>query len=501
MDILKMVNISKSFNGTAVLKDVSFEVRAGEVHALIGENGAGKSTLIKIAAGVYNSDDGETFFDGREVQIGTPADAHRLGIFTVHQEPSVMPNLSVAENVLMGFHPYRRFAFRWVDKKAMYRKTEEVFGKLGLKMDVRRNAGELTIAQQQMLEIAKALVHDVRVLILDEPTATLSDHETGLLFEIVRRLRDQGTAVIFVSHRLHEVFSLSDRITVMRDGEKVATSVAASLSEQELVRLMVGRELRLGSFESRATNREKPLLQVSGLSNAPWFDDVSFALYPGEVLAMAGLVGSGRTNVAEAIFGIQPARSGQVVVNGEALHMRSIKQALEHGIAYIPEDRHKHGVALAMSLRANVTLVNVPARPRLGCIDRRREIQISAEAVQRLNIKAQGVEQPVGQLSGGNQQKVVLAKWLAAGPKIIILDEPTRGVDVGAKGEIHRIIDGLAREGNAVLVISSDLPEILVLADRTLVMHEGRLVGELHREDTSEESIMALATGTAIRTA
>jgi ABC-type sugar transport system ATPase subunit len=486
----------KSFAGVTVVKGVDIRLEPGEAHALVGENGAGKSTLIKMLAGVHQPDSGEIQFEGRTVTIANPSAAHQLGVFTVHQEPALMPQLSVAENVFMGFLPMKkRGVFRWVDRNAMFAEAERVFQRLEISMDVRQMAAQLTIAQQQMVEIAKSLIHQTKVLILDEPTATLSVHETEILFRIVRRLQSEGTAILFVSHRLQEVFSLCSKVTVMRDGERVGVYETVHLDENRLVSLMVGRNINLNDTERREIVRNEPILKVSNLTRRPWFEDVTFDLYPGEILGMAGLVGAGRTNVAEALFGVAPAQSGEIELGGKVLRIRNARQAIAEGIVYVPEDRHKHGVALWLPIRTNMTLPSLANLSKWGITQPRVETRLSEEMVRELNVKTTSVLQLVSQLSGGNQQKVVFAKWVSRKPRIMILDEPTRGVDVGAKSEIYRIIRSLADTGVAVLVISSDLPEILALSDRVLVMKEGRLVADLDKAHLSEENIMRHATG------
>ncbi len=495
---LSATQLKKSFGGTFVVKGVDLQLAAGEAHALVGENGAGKSTLIKMLAGVHQPDSGQIQFEGQVITVQSPSAAHSLGLFTVHQEPALMPQLTVAENVFMGFHPLRKIAgMNWINRKEMFTQAERVFSRLEIPMDVRKTAAHLTIAQQQMVEIAKSLVHDAKVLILDEPTATLSAHETEILFKIVRRLQANGTAILFVSHRLEEVFSLCAKVTVMRDGERVGTYATAELDEGRLVSLMVGRNIDLSEGSERNVQRDKPILKVTNLTRRPWFEGVNFALYPGEILGMAGLVGAGRTNVAEALFGVVPAHSGQIELAGEKIYIRNARQAIAKGIVYVPEDRHKHGVALTLSIRTNVTLPSISKLSKFGVSRPRLETKLAEQIVENLNVKATSIWQLVSQLSGGNQQKVVFSKWISKKPRIIILDEPTRGVDIGAKSEIYKIIRRLADEGTAVLIISSDLPEVLMLSERVLVMKEGKLVADIDKADLSEESIMRQATGVA----
>lgn len=494
--IVRAHQIGKQFDGVTVLQAFDMELKRGEIHALMGENGAGKSTLIKILSGIYQPDQGILEFQGQPVKISSPSRAHKLGVYTVHQEPAMLPQLSVAENIFMGFHPHKRFIFRWVDRKQMNRQAAALFQRLGITIDVKQKAGTLTIAQQQMVEIAKALIHDVKVLILDEPTATLSVHEADILFEIVRRLSDEGTSILFVSHRLEEVFALSSQITVLRDGIQVGTYPTTEMDEKQLVSLMVGRDVELERFRHERIERKDAVLQVKKLTHAGGrFQDISFDLYPGEIVGFAGLVGSGRTDIAEALFGIQEAASGEIWLEGKQIRIPNVKQALENGIAYIPEDRHRHGVALEMDIASNTSLPSLEQLSRSGVIQFSKEKELADKMIKDLQIRAVSAKQKVGELSGGNQQKVVFAKWLARNPKIIILDEPTRGVDIGAKKEIHRMIHELAMDGAAVMLISSDLPEILNLADRVVVMREGKIMAEVMGDEINEVTIGSYAAG------
>ncbi len=493
--VLRSMDVSKSFKGVTVVNHVSLELNKGEIHALVGENGAGKSTLIKMLSGVHQPSSGSLEYEGKMIEISNPAFAHNLGIFTVHQEPAIMPQLTVAENVFMGFHPMKKVLWKWIDRKEMFKRSREVFVRLGIDIDVTQVAGNLTIAQQQMVEIAKAVIHEVRVLILDEPTATLTGHETQILFQIVRNFMSQGTAILFVSHRLDEVFELASKVTVMRDGQKVGTYSVANLNARELVKLMVGRDINTEHYQGNRKIGTEPALSVRGMTKRPWFSNVSFELYPGEILGVSGLVGSGRTNVAEALFGVMPAESGEIYISGERYVLRTVKQAQKLGIVYVPEDRHKHGLALQMDIMQNISLPSLSKLSKFGVINRNGEMELSRQMVANLNVRSTSIFQATAQLSGGNQQKVVFSKWIAQKPKIIILDEPTRGVDVGAKDEIYNIIHRLAEDGAAILVISSDLPEILGIADRVLIMKEGKLVASIPREEMSEENIMYYATG------
>nr|WP_242549696.1 sugar ABC transporter ATP-binding protein [Alicyclobacillus mali (ex Roth et al. 2021)] len=493
--VLEVRKLVKSFSGVTVVKGVDLRLSRGAAVALVGENGAGKSTVIKMIAGVHQPDSGEILFQGHAVQVSSPHDAHQLGIFTVHQEPSLMPELTVAENVFMGFHPHRKIGpIRWLNRREMYDRAMSVFERLNIPIDVRRRAQDLPIAQQQMVEIAKALVHEAQVLILDEPTATLSQRETQTLFRVTRELMQQGTAVLFVSHRLHEIFELCSEVSVMRDGILVGHYKTDDLTPDRLVNLMVGREIQIQRRIYTRTG-DVPKLEVKGLSKQGIFHDIHFRVFPGEIVGLAGLVGSRRTDVAEALFGIRPADVGDIRIDGRSISVKSVQDALKNGLAYVPEDRHKHGVALTMSIAWNLAVPNRAAIYKYGVARKSAEGRLADRMKSQLQIKSRSPEQPVGELSGGNQQKVVFGKWVAREPSIIVLDEPTRGVDVGAKSEIYRVIFNLAESGVAVLVISSDLPEILTLSDRILVMREGMLMGELDGADASEEAIMRLATG------
>lgn len=482
-------SISKRFGATQALDDVSMTVAPAELHALVGENGAGKSTLVKILAGVYHPDAGEILLDGEPVEVRSPSHARQLGIGVVHQEPRLFPDLTVAENVFIADPPRTRFGIDW---SAMATGADRIFDDLDVDLDPGTLVRGLSMADQQLIEIAKALSTDARLLILDEPTASLSLHETDRLFQIVRRLRERGAAVLFVSHRLEEVFALCDRATVFRDGRHVATVDTAGLDPGELIRYMVGREVVL--FPKAASSTGDVLLEVEHLSRKGEFGDVSFAIRTGEVLGFAGLVGAGRTEVARVLFGVDRADSGTVRIGGESVSFSNPGEALDAGVAYLPEDRHQNGLVLDFPIDANVSLP-ILARlfPRL-VIHRSAERKLARVHADELKIRMSNVDQLVEALSGGNQQKVVLAKWLASEPRVLILDEPTRGIDIGAKAEVHRIISRLAESGLAIMLISSDLPEVLAMSDRIVVMHEGRLVAELPR-GASEEDVMFAATG------
>jgi rhamnose transport system ATP-binding protein len=488
---IELRGISKRFAATQALDDVSLELLPGEIHALVGENGAGKSTLVKILAGVHQPDSGTIRLDGETIQIHGPAHARSLGIAVVHQEPRLFPDLTVAENVFIGHAPAGRLGT--IDWRGMRRAAQALFAELDVRFDVGAPVRGLSMADQQLIEIAKALSVDARVLILDEPTASLSAHEVARLFTIVRRLRDRGVSVLFVSHRLDEVFELCDRATVFRDGRHVVTTPTSELTTADLVRSMVGRVVSL--FPKVETPLGDVLLEVKGLTRVGVFRDVGFSVRAGEILGFAGLVGAGRTEVARVLFGIDQRDAGEIRLGGAPVSFASPSAAMHAGIAYLPEDRHQEGLVLDFTIAQNVTL---PILPRLFprfLLRPSVERQVALDYTEQFNVRMVGVDQLVGALSGGNQQKVVLAKWLAAKPRILILDEPTRGIDIGAKVEVHRIISELAASGLGIILISSDLPEVLAMSDRILVLHEGRVTAEIPRGRATQERVMFAATG------
>jgi rhamnose transport system ATP-binding protein len=488
---VELRGISMRFAATQALDDVSLDLAAGEVHALVGENGAGKSTLVKILAGVYQPDSGTIRLDGEPTVIANPARARALGIAVVHQEPRLFPDLTVAENVFIGHAPSGRLGT--IDWGGTRRAAQALFDELDVQFDVGAPVRGLSMADQQLIEIAKSLSVDARVLILDEPTASLSAHEVERLFTIVRRLRARGVAVLFVSHRLDEVFELCDRATVFRDGRHVVTAATSDLTTADLVRHMVGRTVSL--FPKVETPIGDVLLEVKGLTRAGVFREVTFSVHAGEIVGFAGLVGAGRTEVARVLFGIDQRDAGEIVLRGSPVSFASPSAAMGAGIAYLPEDRHQEGLVLDFSIAQNVTL---PILPRLFprfLIRSSVERNVAHEYTEQFNVRMTGVDQLVGALSGGNQQKVVLAKWLASKPTVLILDEPTRGIDIGAKVEVHRIISELAASGLGIVLISSDLPEVLAMSDRILVLHEGRITAEIPHDRATQERVMFAATG------
>jgi rhamnose transport system ATP-binding protein len=490
--ILELRHVSKSFAMTAALADMSLAIMPGDVHAIVGENGAGKSTLIKIMTGVYQADQGQVLVDGQETIIRSTQDAQKLGVAAIFQEPMVFPDLDVAENIFISHRQLGAF-MNW---RKQYKEAEALIAQLGVTLDARRPASGLTLAEQQTVEIARALSLNVRVLIMDEPTASLSAHEVDRLMQIVKALKARGVAVIYISHRLDEIFRIADTVTVLRDGKHISTKPVGEVTQQGMVRDMVGRAVDQFAMKTAANDHGEKILTVNQLSRDGVFSDVSFDLHKGEVLCFAGLIGSRRTDVGLALFGVEPASSGSIQIAGETVTIPSPQRAMELGIAYVSEDRRKLGLAMTMPIVANVSLPSLRKFLRMfGLIDRDAEYAMADGYRDQLSIKSPNVNIDVGKLSGGNQQKVMLAKWLETKPRILIFDEPTRGIDVGAKAEVHNIIRELAKQGVAVIVISSDLPEVLALADRILVMREGRQMGIFNIGGATQESIMSLATG------
>jgi ABC-type sugar transport system ATPase subunit len=502
--LLRMIDISKSFPGVQALQEVSLAVYPGECLGLVGENGAGKSTLMKILSGVYAPDSGEITLAGQPVTLHNPRQAQELGISIIYQEFNLMPNLTVAENVFIGREPNAGGFVRWTDQRA---RTQALLDQLGVALRPDATVRDLSVAEQQMVEIAKALSYNARIVIMDEPTSALTDTEVEALLRIIAGLKARGLGVIFISHRLEEVMAICDRVTVLRDGQNAGELPIAEATPDRIVRLMVGRNLGdLFQKEAAAVDpAAPPALEVRNLSRtgtardpaAIVLNDVSFGVRAGEIVGLAGLVGSGRTEVARAIFGADPFDRGEILIDGRPVRIDDPRDAIRAGIGLAPEDRKAQGLILGMAVEANISLAALPSLVRYGFIRLREEARLADRFVERLRIRTPSVEQLVVNLSGGNQQKVVIAKWLALRPKILILDEPTRGIDIGAKAEVHHLMSQLAQQGVAILMISSELPEILGMSDRVLVMSQGRLAGELTRADATQERIMALATGFA----
>ncbi|WP_461170263.1 sugar ABC transporter ATP-binding protein [Arthrobacter sp. Z1-15] len=489
--VLALQGALKTFGPVIALGDGTIELRSGEVHALCGENGAGKSTLVKILAGLYAPDEGDFRVAGSPVSFRSVADSKAAGISVIYQEPTLFPDLSVAENIFVGRQPRNRIGL--IDHSRMRADAAALFAKLGVDLDPARTAEGLSIADQQLIEIAKAISLDARVLVMDEPTAALSGVEVQRLFTVTRTLRGQGAAILFISHRFDEVFSLSDRITVMRDGRYIGTHATASTSIEAIVRDMVGRDVD-SLYPKSAARPGKTVLAVSGLQRRGVFTGINLEVRSGEIVALAGLVGAGRTEVARAIFGIDRYDAGSVTVNGRRLAPGNPKAAITAGVGFVPEDRRRQGLVMGLSVARNTTLTLRERFRTAGLINGKAEKAAAREWTTKLRVKTATLEQPVSTLSGGNQQKVVLAKWLATQPALLIIDEPTRGIDVGTKAEVHRLISELAGRGLAILMISSELPEVLGMADRILVMHEGRLTAELDRGSASAEAVMHAAT-------
>jgi rhamnose transport system ATP-binding protein len=490
---LELRHAAKSFGAVRALIDGSVTLRGGEVHALLGENGAGKSTLVKILAGVYQPDGGTLAVGGREVTLHGPAAARAVGIAVIYQEPTLFPDLTVAENMFIGRQPLRQG--RRIDRRAMQDEAAAIFKRLGVPLDPARLARGLSIADQQVVEIGKALSLEARVIVMDEPTAALSAAEVDRLFEVIRTLKSQNAAVLFISHRLEEVFAICQTVTVMRDGRHVLTSDLAELTANDLVRAMVGRDLAERPPAAAGATAGEPMLIVERLTREGVFTDISFTVRSGEIVALAGLVGSGRSEVARAVFGIDRYDAGNITVNGHKLKKASPTSAMAAGIGFVPEDRRQQGLVMDMSVQQNVALASLHNLERGGLIRAKAERAMAADWAARLKIKYGRLTDPVSMLSGGNQQKVVLAKWLGRKPSVLIVDEPTRGIDVGTKAEVHHLLTDLARGGVAVLMISSELPEVLGVADRVLVMREGGIAAEFTHASASEEAIMSAAMG------
>ena len=490
--LIELKGISKSFASVRVLQDISFDVRAGEVHALLGENGAGKSTLIKIMGGVHRADTGEIRVNGELVHFASPRASAASGIAVVHQELLLFPDLSVAENIFLGHAP--RTGWGALDWPQMRERSRDLLDRLqSHHIDVDAQVGSLSVANRQRVEIARALSQDARVLIMDEPTASLVEEDVQQLLSIVRLLRDKGVGIVYVSHKLPEVFALADRVTVLRDGALVGTAPIGELDERKLVSMMVGRPIDQ-LFPKQATKIGAPLLELRSLSFNSVVRDISLTLHAGEILGIAGLIGSGRTELALTVFGITPATSGQVLIDSQTVRIDSPQQARDLGIAYVPEDRGLQGLVRPQSIAENISLTVLKSLATGTLIDHRKEEKLARESIAKFGIRARGPRQIVRQLSGGNQQKVVLAKWLATEPRILIMDEPTRGIDVGAKSEIHALMSALAARGLGILMISSELPEVLGMSDRVLVMKNGTLVAEFDRAHATAEAVGAAMT-------
>ncbi|GGN58306.1 sugar ABC transporter ATP-binding protein [Streptomyces albiflavescens] len=504
--MLSVTGVSKTFPGVRALSSVDFTARTGEVHALIGENGAGKSTLIKVLTGVYRPDEGQVTYDGSPVRFATPLEAQHAGISTIYQEVNLVPLMTVARNLLLGREPRNRLGL--IDFRRMHRTADEALRGLGIRVDVRRPLRELGVGAQQMVALARAVSVDARVVVMDEPTSSLEPREVRTLFEVIRTLRERGIAVIYVSHRLDELYEICDTVTVLRDGKVVHTGRIADLDRLRLVSLMLGREIGvvrdegLTKFTGSHDTAVEPVLQAEELTVRHLLDGVSVAVRPGEVVGLGGLLGSGRTETAKAIAGALRTDSGRVVVAGTTVRTGSTPAAIRAGISLLPEDRKAEGVLPGLSVRENIALAALPGLSRFGLVDEARIDRIVDTFMTRLRIKAAGPHQKVGELSGGNQQKVLLARWLAMHPKVLLLDEPTRGIDVGAKAEVQKLIDELADDGLGVLLISSDTEELIEGSDRVVVLKDGAVVAELTGDAVTEDRLMrAIATAPSASTA
>jgi len=490
--LLEAKGITKQFPGTLALDNVQLELQAGEIHAVIGENGAGKSTLMKILSGVYTADAGEIFFQGQPVTLRSPQDAIALGIAVVHQELSVIPALTVAENIYPGRLPTNRLGM--VKYGELFENARRDLARLNVAVDPRAEVSTLSVANQQLVEITKALSMQCKVLILDEPTSALTENEAATLFDLLRRLAAEGVGILYISHKLSEIFALSHRITVLRDGRYIGTRITAETTPADVIRMMVGRELT-DMYPEKSAERGPVLLEVRDLRLPGQTQGCSFSLHRGEVLGFAGLIGSGRSELMRALFGADEKEGGEVFLEGRRITINSPQDAIDLGLAYLPEDRKAGGLFLDMALKANIAAASLPQVTARGFVVPAREMALAREYIGRLNISTYGPEQEVRRLSGGNQQKTLVAKWLAIKPRILIVDEPTRGIDVGAKREIHHLLRQLAREGVGVIMVSSELPEVLGMSDRVLVMHEGAIVAELAAGEATEERIMMYASG------
>lgn len=490
--LLSMKHTTKRFPGVLALDDVDFEVYAGEILGLVGENGAGKSTLIKILSGAISRDTGRMEMRGQVVDPRSPQESQGLGIATIHQELALVPGLTVAQNIFLHREPRRSRLLDWVDVKKMRGDASSILEALGLPIQVDRRICDLTISSQQMVEIARAISRDAKLILMDEPTSSLSGSEVKTLFELIRRLRAKGVSIVFVSHRLEEVLQIVDRVAVMRDGRRVGT-LGKGATESEIVQFMVGRSISL--YQKEANRTGLPVIEVRNLAGHGFVRGVSFTVNSGEIVGLAGLVGAGRTEVARMVCGADPKSGGEILVSGSPVEMKNPADAVRCGIGLVPEDRKLHGLVLGMTVKENITLALLRRLSGwLGLLVRRKQQEIADHYVTTLSIATPSIEQRVVNLSGGNQQKVVLAKWLGVHPKLLIMDEPTRGIDVGAKAEVHSLMNRLAREGMGILMISSELPEILGMSDSIIVMCRGRITGRFRRGEASQQDIMSCAT-------
>lgn len=491
--LLEMKGIKKYFPGIKALDGVDYTIRAGEVHALIGENGAGKSTLVKVLTGIYHPEEGKIIIQGVEVDFKNPLDSQKASIAAIHQEATMFPDLSVTENIYMGHHLKKPFP-RTIDWKEMKHKTKVLLEKLELDINPDTKVKNLSVAQRHMVEIVKALSLDARIVIMDEPTSALSLKEVEDLYRIIRQLKSEGKAIVFISHKFEDIFEIADYFTVLRDGKYIGQGRVADTDVDAIIQMMVGRSLNK-MFPKRAVEHGNTVLEVKRISRVGIFKDISFKLHKGEILGLFGLVGAGRSDVIQAIFGIDLKTEGEVFINGKIAEIKNPAEAMNYGIAYIPEDRQLQGTIAKMNIRENLTLPIIDKISRYSFLDSAEELKITQKFGRRMDIKASGWEQPVNDLSGGNQQKVVLAKWLATRPEILIMDEPTKGIDVATKARVHEFISVLAKQGMAILLISSEIPEILCMSDKIVVMYEGTVTGRFNRDEADSEKLLKAATG------
>lgn len=490
--LLEMSGVNKRFPGVYALKGVDFELESGEVHALLGENGAGKSTLMKILSGIYSIDEGKIFINGQEVQINDVKDAQKYGISIIHQEICLVPYLSIAENIYLGREPVKKTGF--IDKKTMYENAQKFLDEFDLGVSARTIVNKLNVAQQQMIEIIKAVSFNSKIIVMDEPTSSLTEKEVDFLFKTIRNLKAQGVGMVYISHRMNELFEITDRITVMRDGACIGTVVTKETTHEKLIAMMVGRELTNYYVRDFSTTGET-VLKVNNLSRKGVLENASFELKKGEILGFAGLVGAGRSELMKCIFGLDPFEQGEILVNGEKKAIKNPNDAIKNGIAYVTENRKEEGLFLIQSVRYNTTIKILDKFMKFFSVDSKYENNAANNYIKDLSIKTPSADQEVGNLSGGNQQKVLISRWLATKPRVLILDEPTRGVDVGAKAEIYSIMNRLVKEGVSIIMISSELPEVINMSDRVAVMCKGKIQTILNRGRFSQETIMHYATG------
>lgn len=485
MSLIELKDIHKSFYGVEVLHGVNFVLQSGSVHALMGENGAGKSTLMKVIAGVHTADSGKVFLDNKEIEISSPAKARELGIAMIHQELSSELEMSVAENIYLGREPGR---FGMVDYRQLYHQTDKLLKNLGIHLNPRTKMKRLRVADQQMVEIAKAISQNARVVIMDEPTSSITDKEVDNLFNMIRNLKSAGVGIIYISHKMDEIFQICDEMTILRDGTYIDTFKASEVNEDILIRSMVGRELGT-QFPKKEVPIGETLLEVQHLTRAGEYEDISFKLHKGEILSFTGLVGAGRTELMHSIFGLTKPDSGKLILNGEEVEFKTPRDAIQHGIAYVTEDRKGEGLVLPMSVEKNITIASLRSFVKSGFLQKKKEADVVTQEVASLGIKVARTSMSVKALSGGNQQKVVLAKWMIAGPNVLIFDEPTRGIDVGAKAEIYKIMCDYVSKGNAILMVSSEMPEAMGMSDRMIILSNHRCSGELNRNEFNQEAI------------